>query len=219
MPPTSSRCFMASSYDYVHDGQEIYRRSFAIIRAEADLGRFDPVEERVAVRIIHACGMPEIASDIVMSKTFAVDARQALRNGAPILCDAKMVANGITRARLPAGNDVVCTLDDPSVPDLAKKIGNTRSAAAMELWLPRLGGAVVAIGNAPTALFRLLEMLDAGAPRPAAVIGVPVGFVGAMESKDALAADGRVPFLIVRGRKGGSAMTAAAVNALASDVE
>jgi precorrin-8X/cobalt-precorrin-8 methylmutase len=210
---------MASSHDYVRDGQEIYRRSFAIIRAEADLGRFDPVEERVAVRIIHACGMPEIAGDIVMSKTFAAEARQALRDGAPILCDARMVANGVTRTRLPAGNDVVCTLDDPAVPALAQKIGNTRSAAAMDLWLPRLAGAVVAIGNAPTALFRLLEILDAGAPRPAAVIGVPVGFVGAMESKEALAADGRVPFLIVRGRKGGSAMTAAAVNALASDVE
>lgn len=210
---------MASSIDYVRDGQEIYRRSFAIIRAEADLARFDPVEERVAVRIIHACGMPEIARDIAMSKTFAADARRALRNGAPILCDARMVANGITRARLPAGNDVVCTLDDPSVPDLAKKLGNTRSAAAMELWRPRLPGAVVAIGNAPTALFRLLEMFDAGTPRPAAVIGVPVGFVGAMESKEALATDGRVPFLIVRGRKGGSAMTAAAVNALASDIE
>ncbi|TAJ32619.1 MAG: precorrin-8X methylmutase [Reyranella sp.] len=210
---------MVEPHDYVRDGQEIYRRSFAIIRAEADLGRFDPVEERVAVRVIHACGMPEIAGDIVMSRTFAADARQALRNGAPILCDAKMVANGITRARLPAGNDVVCTLDDPAVPDLARKLGNTRSAAAMELWRPRLGGAVVAIGNAPTALFRLLEMLDAGAPRPAAVIGVPVGFVGAMESKEALGADGRVPFLIVRGRKGGSAMTAAAVNALASDIE
>ena len=219
MPPTSSRCFMASSYDYVRDGQEIYRRSFAIIRAEADLRRFDPVEEPVAVRIIHACGMPEIARDIVMSKTFAADARQALRNGAPILCDARMVANGVTRARLPAGNDVVCTLDDPAVSALAQKIGNTRSAAAMELWRPRLAGAVVAIGNAPTALFRLLEMFDAGTPRPAAVIGVPVGFVGAMESKEALATDGRVPFLIVRGRKGGSAMTAAAVNALASDIE
>ncbi len=210
---------MAEPRDYIRDGAEIYRRSFAIIRAEADLGRFDAVEERVAVRIIHACGMPEIARDIVMSETFARDARQALRNGAPILCDAKMVANGITRARLPAQNDVVCTLDDPSVPELARKIANTRSAAAMELWRDRLAGAVVAIGNAPTALFRLLEMLDAGAPKPAAVIGLPVGFVGAMESKEALAADGRVPFLIVRGRKGGSAMAVAAVNALASDIE
>lgn len=210
---------MAEPRDYIRDGAEIYRRSFAIIRAEADLGRFDTVEERVAVRIIHACGMPEIARDVAMSETFARDARQALRNGAPILCDAKMVANGITRSRLPAGNDVVCTLDDPSVPELARKIGNTRSAAAMDLWRDRLAGAVVAIGNAPTSLFRLLEMLDAGAPKPAAVIGLPVGFVGAMESKEALAADGRVPFLIVRGRKGGSAMAVAAVNALASDIE
>lgn len=210
---------MPEPRDYIRDGAEIYRRSFAIIRAEADLGRFDAVEERVAVRIIHACGMPEIARDVVMSETFARDARQALRNGAPILCDAKMVANGITRSRLPAGNDVVCTLDDPAVPELARTIGNTRSAAAMDLWRDRLAGAVVAIGNAPTSLFRLLEMFDAGAPKPAAVIGLPVGFVGAMESKEALAADGRVPFLIVRGRKGGSAMAVAAVNALASDIE
>jgi len=171
------------------------------------------------VRLIHACGMPEIARDIDMSRGFAQVARQALKDGAPILCDAKMVANGVTRARLPAANDVVCTLDDPSVPALARKLGNTRSAAAMELWRDRLGGAVVAIGNAPTALFRLLEMLDEGAPLPAAVIGVPVGFVGALESKEALAADGRVPFLVVRGRRGGSAMTAAAINALASDIE
>lgn len=210
---------MPEPRDYIRDGAEIYRRSFAIIRAEADLGRFDAVEERVAVRIIHACGMPEIARDVVMSETFARDARQALRNGAPILCDAKMVANGITRSRLPAGNDVVCTLDDPAVPELARTIGSTRSAAAMDLWRDRLAGAVVAIGNAPTSLFRLLEMFDAGAPKPAAVIGLPVGFVGAMESKEALAADGRVPFLIVRGRKGGSAMAVAAVNALASDIE
>lgn len=210
---------MAEPRDYIRDGAEIYRRSFAIIRAEAELGRFDPVEERVAVRIIHACGMPEIAREIEMSPGFGQAARQALKDGAPILCDAKMVANGVTRGRLPATNDVVCTLDDPSVPELARRLGNTRSAAAMELWRERLGGAVVAIGNAPTALFRLLEMLDAGAPAPAAVIGVPVGFVGALESKDALAADGRVPFLIVRGRRGGSAMTAAAINALASDVE
>jgi precorrin-8X/cobalt-precorrin-8 methylmutase len=210
---------MAEPRDYVRDGAEIYRRSFAIIRAEADLARFDPVEERVAVRLIHACGMPEIARDIDMSRGFAQVARQALKDGAPILCDAKMVANGVTRARLPAANDVICTLDDPSVPALARKLGNTRSAAAMELWRDRLGGAVVAIGNAPTALFRLLEMLDEGAPLPAAVIGVPVGFVGALESKEALAADGRVPFLVVRGRRGGSAMTAAAINALASDIE
>ena len=204
---------------YIRDGGEIYRRSFAIIRAESDLARFSVPEERVAVRIIHACGMTEVARDIAMSPTFADNARWALMAGAPILCDAKMVANGITRARLPARNEIVCTLDDPSVPELARKVGNTRSAAAMELWRDRLAGSVVAIGNAPTALFRLLEMLDEGAPAPAAIIGLPVGFVGARESKEALAADGRVPFLIVRGRKGGSAMAVAAVNALASDVE
>ncbi len=204
---------------YVRDGAEIYRRSFAIIRAESDLARFNAAEEPVAVRIIHACGMPEIARDIVMSKSFAERARQALKDGAPIFCDSKMVANGVTRARLSAGNDVLCTLDDPSVPAIAKRLGNTRSAAALELWRDRLAGAVVAIGNAPTALFRLLEMLDEGAPPPAAVIGLPVGFVGAMESKEALAAQGGVPFLIVRGRKGGSAMAAAAINALASERE
>src|SRR5687767_3597730 len=191
---------------YVRDGAEIYRRSFAIIRAESDLARFNAAEEPVAVRIIHACGMPEIARDIVMSSSFAERARQALKDGAPIFCDSKMVANGVTRARLPAGNDVLCTLDDPSVPAIAQRLDNTRSAAALELWRDRLAGSVVAIGNAPTALFRLLEMLDEGAPSPAAVVGLPVGFVGAMESKEALAAQGRVPFLIVRGRKGGSAM-------------
>jgi precorrin-8X/cobalt-precorrin-8 methylmutase len=210
---------MPDSRSYVRDGAEIYRQSFGIIRAEAELGRFTPAEERVAVRIIHACGMVEIARDIVMSPTFADNARWALLAGAPILCDSKMVANGITRTRLPARNDVVCTLDDPAVPRLAAKLGNTRSAAALDLWRDRLAGSVVAIGNAPTALFRLLEMLDAGAPPPAAVIGLPVGFVGALESKEALAADGRVPFLIVRGRKGGSAMAVAAVNALASETE
>jgi precorrin-8X/cobalt-precorrin-8 methylmutase len=204
---------------YIRDGAEIYRRSFGIIRAEADLARFNAVEERVAVRIIHACGMTDIARDIAMSAGFAERARQALRGGAPILCDSRMVANGITRGRLPAANDVVCTLDDPAVPEIARRIGNTRTAAAMELWRERLAGAVVAIGNAPTALFRLLEMLDEGTAPPAAVIGLPVGFVGALESKEAMAADGRVPFLIVRGRKGGSAMAVAAVNALASDVE
>ena len=198
---------------------EIYRRSFAIIRAEADLARFNEVEERVAVRIIHACGMTEIARDIVMSAGFAERARDALLGGAAILCDSKMVANGITRTRLPVDNAVICTLDDPAVPGIARRIGNTRTAAALELWGDRLAGAVVAVGNAPTALFRLLEMLDAGAPPPAAVIGLPVGFVGAMESKEALAADGRLPFLIVRGRRGGSAMAVAAVNALASDLE
>lgn len=207
------------SRDYIRDGAEIYRKSFATIRAESDLGRFSPGEERVAVRIIHACGQVEVARDIVMSPTFADNARWALVAGAPILCDSKMVAHGITRARLPAGNEIVCTLDDPAVPALAARTGNTRSAAAVDLWLDKLAGAVVAIGNAPTALFRLLELLDAGAPAPAAIIGLPVGFVGAMESKEALAQDGRVPFLIVRGRKGGSAMAVAAVNALASEAE
>jgi precorrin-8X/cobalt-precorrin-8 methylmutase len=204
---------------YIRDGAEIYRRSFAIIRAEADLARFGAMEERVVVRLIHACGMTEIARDVVMSADFAARARAALVEGAPILCDSRMVANGITRARLPAGNEVLCTLDDPSVPALARAIGNTRTAAALELWRDRLKGAVVAIGNAPTALFRLLELIDQGAPMPAAVIGLPVGFVGAVESKEALAADCRLPFLIVRGRKGGSAMAVAAVNALASEQE
>ena len=217
--PTIKRCSMAEARSYIRDGAEIYRRSFAIIRAESDLARFSPSEERVAVRIIHACGMTEIARDIVMSPGFADAARSALLGGAPILCDSKMVANGITRTRLPTNNAVICTLDDPAVPALARKLGNTRTAAAIELWGERLAGAVVAIGNAPTALFRLLEMLDAGAKAPAAVVGLPVGFVGAQESKQALLADGRVPCLIVRGRKGGSAMAVAAVNALASEAE
>jgi precorrin-8X/cobalt-precorrin-8 methylmutase len=204
---------------YIRDGATIYERSFATIRAEADLSAFSGMAEKVAVRIIHACGMVEIARDIVMSADFADKGRAALLAGAPILCDAKMVAQGITRSRLPANNAVICTLDDPGVPELAREMGNTRSAAAMEHWRPYLDGAVVAIGNAPTSLFRLLEMLDAGAPKPAAVIGIPVGFIGAAESKDTLAADGRVPFLIVKGRKGGSAMAVAAVNALASERE
>jgi len=208
-----------TTQDYIRDGAAIYARSFSIIRAEADLSRFSPDEERVAVRIIHACGMVEIARDIVMSPTFASAAAAALKSGAAILCDSMMVANGVTRARLPAQNQVVCTLRDPRVADLAKEIGNTRTAAAMELWRPYLAGALVVVGNAPTALFRLLELLDSGAPRPAAVVGMPVGFVGAAESKEALASDGRVPFAIIRGRKGGSAMAAAAVNALASEVE
>jgi precorrin-8X/cobalt-precorrin-8 methylmutase len=210
---------MAERRAYIRDGAEIYRRSFAIIRAEADLARFTAAEEPVAVRIIHACGMAEIARDIALSPDFADGAGRALKAGASILCDSKMVANGITRARLPAANDVVCTLDDPSVQAIAQRIGNTRSAAALELWRERLGGSLAVIGNAPTALFRLLEMIDDGAPLPAAVIGLPVGFVGALESKEALAAQHRVPFLIVRGRKGGSAMAAAAVNALASEQE
>jgi precorrin-8X/cobalt-precorrin-8 methylmutase len=208
-----------TEHTYIKDGAEIYRHSFAIIRAEADLSRFKDIEEKVAVRIIHACGMTDIANDVVMSPTFAASASAALRRGAPILCDAKMVAHGITKSRLPKSNSVICTLDDPKTAPLAAELGNTRSAAALELWRPHLEGAVVAIGNAPTSLFRLLEMFDEGAPLPAAIIGVPVGFVGAAESKEALAMQARVPFLIVRGRRGGSAMAVAAVNALASERE
>jgi precorrin-8X/cobalt-precorrin-8 methylmutase len=201
---------------YLRDGNAIYERSFAIIRSEADLSRFSPDEAEIVVRMIHACGQVEAAQHIMFGEGLVAAARDALTSGAPILCDAEMVAHGITRARLPARNDVVCTLRDPRVPLLADKIGTTRSAAALELWADRLAGAVVAIGNAPTALFRLLELLDAGAPKPSAILGIPVGFVGAAESKDALAANSRgVPFLVVRGRMGGSAMAAAAVNALA----
>ncbi len=210
---------MVASRSYIRDGAEIYRNSFAIIRREADRRRFAGHAEKVAVRIIHASGMVEIAGDIRMSEDFAERARAALLAGAPILCDAKMVAHGITRSRLPAGNEVICTLDDPAVPELARRMHTTRSAAAVDLWKPHLAGAVVAIGNAPTALFRLLELMDEGAPHPAAIIGVPVGFVGAAESKEALAAYGSVPFLIVAGRKGGSAIAVAAVNALASERE
>jgi precorrin-8X/cobalt-precorrin-8 methylmutase len=210
---------MSGSRDYIREGAEIYRRSFAIIRAEADLSRFSGTAERVVVRMIHACGMTDLPRDVDLSPEFAEVAEAALKCGAPILCDAKMVANGITRARLPASNEVICTLDDPRVPALAAELGNTRSAAAMELWRERLEGALVVFGNAPTALFHLLEMLDAGAPMPAAVIGIPVGFIGAAESKEALARDGRVPYLVVHGRRGGSAMAAAAVNALANPVE
>jgi len=202
--------------DYVRDGSAIYRQSFAIIRAEADLSRFSDAEADVAVRMIHACGVVETAKNIVFSNGVVTAAREALHAGAAILCDSEMVSHGITRARLPAGNAVICTLRDPTVPALAEKWETTRSAAAMELWLDRLEGAVVAIGNAPTSLFRLLEMLDGGAPCPAAILGVPVGFVGAAESKEALIANSRgIPFIAVRGRVGGSAMTAAAVNGLA----
>ncbi|HEV7415612.1 MAG TPA: precorrin-8X methylmutase [Tianweitania sediminis] len=202
--------------DYIKSGDAIYEKSFAIIRAEADLSLFTEAEADVAVRMIHACGVVEAAQHFQFSPTFVADARAALQAGAPILCDAEMVAQGVTRARLPATNPVICTLRDPRTPDLAKEIGNTRSAAALELWRPQLEGAVVAIGNAPTALFYLLDMIAAGAPRPAAIIGMPVGFVGAIESKDALAESNLgIPFAIVRGRMGGSAMTAAAVNALA----
>jgi precorrin-8X/cobalt-precorrin-8 methylmutase len=201
---------------YLRDGIAIYERSFAIIRAEADLSGFSAEEAEVAIRMIHACGLVEAAKHFVFGHDLVSRARAALASGAPILCDAEMVAHGITRARLPARNEVFCALRDPGVPALAEKLGTTRSAAALELWGDKLAGAVIAIGNAPTALFRLLELLEAGAPRPAAILGIPVGFVGAAESKEALATDRHhIPFLIVRGRMGGSAMTAAAVNALA----
>jgi precorrin-8X/cobalt-precorrin-8 methylmutase len=206
------------AYEYEKDAAVIYRRSFAVIRSEADLARFSALEERVAVRVIHACGMVEVARDLVFSSRVAEAARKALRAGAPIFCDARMVAEGVTRTRLPTNNDVICTLGDPSTSALAAKLGTTRTAAAIELWLPRLGGSLVAIGNAPTALFRLLEAIALGAPRPAAIIGMPVGFVGAAESKEALIESG-FPAIVMRGRKGGSAVAAAAVNALASDVE
>lgn len=206
--------------DYVRDGQAIYRQSFATIRAEADLSAIPADLEKLVVRVIHACGMVDIAQSIRFSQSAGAAGRQALANGAPILCDSRMVADGVTRARLPASNPVLCMLGEPAVPDLARTIGNTRSAAALELWRPWLEGSVVAIGNAPTALFYLLEMLDAGAPRPALILGFPVGFVGAAESKAMLAADSRgVPYVIVEGRRGGSAMAAAAVNALASELE
>jgi precorrin-8X/cobalt-precorrin-8 methylmutase len=204
--------------DYLRDGVAIYERSFAIIRAEADLARFSPEEAEIAVRMIHACGQVEAARLIEFGPGLVATARGALQKGAPIFCDAEMVAHGITRARLPANNAVICALRDPRVPELAAKLGTTRSAAALELWRERLGGALIAIGNAPTALFRLLEMIEAGTPKPAAILGIPVGFVGAAESKEALAANSLgVPYLIVRGRMGGSAMTAAAVNALARE--
>ena len=207
------------THDYIKDGAEIYRRSFALIRAESDLARFTLEEERVAVRIIHSCGIVEAAADIAFSPDAAKIGIAALEAGAPILCDAKMVANGVTRSRLPARNAVVCTLDEPQVPGLAEALGTTRTAAAMELWRDMLAGSVVAIGNAPTALYRLFELMDEGMTPPALVIGMPVGFIGAAESKEALMLDGRVPYIVVRGRKGGSAMTAAAVNALASAKE
>lgn len=204
--------------EYEKDGAEIYRRSFATIRAEADLRGLPGDVAKVAVRMIHACGMVDLAGDVGYSLDVVAAARKALESGAPVLCDAEMVAAGVTRKRLPAANEVLCTLRDPRVPELAARLKTTRSAAALDLWGDRLGGAVVAIGNAPTALFRLLQMVAAGAPRPAAVLGIPVGFIGAAESKDALAASD-LEYLIVRGRRGGSAITAAAVNALASDAE
>jgi precorrin-8X/cobalt-precorrin-8 methylmutase len=207
---------MPERLDYLRDGARIYERSFAVIRAEADLSRFSSQEAEVVVRMVHACGHVEITSRIVFGRDLVAAARAALAHGAPILCDSEMVAHGVTRARLPAGNDVVCTLHDPRVLCLAQELRTTRSAAALELWQDRLGGALVAIGNAPTALFHLLEMLDAGAPKPAAILGIPVGFVGAAEAKDALVEDSHgIPFLTVLGRMGGSPMAAAAVNALA----
>ena len=204
--------------DYIRSGAAIYERSFAIIRSEADLSRFTSEQADIAVRMIHACGRVDAAEPIAFSPDLVPAARGALQRGAPIFCDAQMVAHGVTRARLPANNEVICTLRDERVAALAERLGTTRSAAALDLWRDQLEGSLVAIGNAPTALFRLLEMLEAGAPKPAAILGIPVGFVGAAESKDALAANAYgVPYLIVRGRMGGSAMTAAAINALAKE--
>ena len=205
-------------YEYEKDGAEIYRQSFATIRAEADLAGLPDDVAQVVVRMIHACGQVDLVDDVAFSPAVVARAREALNAGAPVLCDAQMVASGITRRRLPQDNDVLCTLNDPRTPGLAAELGTTRTAAALELWGDRLDGAVVAIGNAPTALFHLLEMVAAGGPRPAAVLGIPVGFIGAAESKDALAASD-LDHLVVRGRRGGSAIVAAAVNAIATDVE
>ncbi|BAU58627.1 cobalt-precorrin-8x methylmutase [Halorhodospira halochloris] len=210
---------MPVDYDYIKDGAAIYTKSFATIRAEAQLDRFTSDESRVAVRIIHSCGMVEVADKISFTTGATRSGQNALLAGKPILCDSKMVANGIIRSRLPADNEIICTLSDPRVPGLAEKIGNTRSAAALDLWGEKLDGAVVAIGNAPTALFRLLELIDSGAPRPAIVIGMAVGFVGAVESKEALAARPELESVIIHGRQGGSAMAVATVNALASSQE
>lgn len=209
-----------AEYDYLRDPAEIYRRSFATIRAEADLGGLPPEVAGVAVRMIHTCGMTDLPAALGYSPGVVTKGRAALEAGAPVLCDATMVASGVTRSRLPSDNEVLCLLGDPGVPELARSRGTTRSAAAVELWGERLAGAVVAIGNAPTALFRLLELIDAGAPVPAAVIGVPVGFIGAAESKQALAEHpGGLEYLVVHGRRGGSALAAAAVNAIATPRE
>jgi precorrin-8X/cobalt-precorrin-8 methylmutase len=206
--------------DYIRDGNAIYQKSFATIRAEANLSILPPDLEVVAVRLIHACGMTDIVSDLAYSEDVVKIGRNALKNGAKILCDAQMVANGVTRKRLPANNSVICTLNEPEVSEIAKQIGNTRSAAAIELWRSHIEGSIIAIGNAPTALFRLLELLDQGLPKPAVILGFPVGFVGAIESKAALAENSRgVPFLTIHGRRGGSAMAAAALNALAMENE
>ena len=209
-----------SGFEYVRDGAEIYRRSFARIRAEASLGDLPADVAQVAVRMIHACGMTDLVADLAWSAGVVKNARAALQDGAPILCDAQMVAAGITRRRLPADNQVICTLQDPQTVELARQLRTTRSAAAVDLWHDHLNGAVVAIGNAPTTLFRLLELLRDGAPRPAAILGIPVGFIGAAESKDALAANELgLEYLVVKGRRGGSAITAAAVNAIATEEE
>jgi precorrin-8X/cobalt-precorrin-8 methylmutase len=206
--------------DYNRDAHDIYQRSFAIIRAEANLACIPSDMEKVVVRVAHACGMPDIVDDLVFSSGAGDAGRAALAAGSPIFCDCRMVSEGITRSRFAAGNDILCTLQDPTVPDLAGRLGTTRSAAAVELWRPRLAGAVVAIGNAPTALFHLLSMLDDGAPKPALILGFPVGYVGAAESKEELAMDSRgVPFIAVKGRRGGSAMAVAALNALGSEHE
>ncbi|MFH9246040.1 precorrin-8X methylmutase [Streptomyces lydicus] len=209
-----------TAFEYEKDGAAIYRQSFATIRAEAGLAGLPADVSQVAVRMIHACGMVDLVRDLAFTPEVVASARKALRDGAPILCDANMVASGVTRKRLPAGNEVLCTLADPSVPELAARMGTTRSAAALELWRDRMDGAVVAVGNAPTALFRLLEMIEEGAPRPAAVLGIPVGFIGAAESKEALIAHpSKLDHIVVRGRRGGSAMAAAAINAIASEEE
>lgn len=206
--------------DYIRDGNEIYRKSFAMIRAESDLAGLPPDLVSVAVRLIHTCGMPDIVADLAASPQAGAIGRAALKSGGTVLCDAQMVAEGVTRKRLPANNAVICTLNSPEVPALAQRIGNTRSAAALDLWLPYLEGAIVAIGNAPTALFRLLELLDEGIQKPALILGFPVGFVGAAESKAALAENSRgVPFITLHGRRGGSAIAAAAINALAKEEE
>lgn len=206
--------------DYIKDGAEIYRRSFATIRSESDLASLPPDVEPLAVRLIHTCGMTDLSSDLAFHPDVVKAGRNALQNGAPILCDANMIASGVTRPRLPADNDVLCMLSDPRVPDMARKLGTTRSAAAIDLWRDRVEGAVVAIGNAPTALFHFLERLDEGWPKPAAILAFPVGFIGAAESKDELARNNRgVPFVTLRGRRGGSAMTVAAINAIASERE
>ena len=203
-------------YDYLRDAAEIYRRSFATIRAEADLSGLPADLATVAIRMIHTCGMTDLPADLGFSPGVVAKGRAALAAGAPVLCDTNMVASGVTRRRLPAENEVLCLLGEPGLPELAARLGTTRTAAAVDLWADRLAGAVVAIGNAPTALFRLLELIDAGAPKPAAIVGAPVGFVGAAESKDELMTHSRgIPYLVVRGRLGGSAMAAAAINALA----